>query len=520
MRRVLALTLCALALVSCERKAETAKPAAPTEVDRIIAMAGRLRGPGAEAARSELARSEYEATMPLVKRSGLEAALGGPERADAAIQALMAANERRYSANAVAIPRLIKIADDKDLNGFLGLVDSLGIGSAVATAINGVSVPEGAVPLNSKGMTGSISWSQGRANIEAVTQTSTDSLQSKTTTTITMDRCPDANGRVTVEFNSTSALTKPGSASGSNTVVRGTIVADVGDDAELPPHRDINMHVEQAAFQSGQGAFVDIDFAYTNRPGKPSMLFTNRTSSQATAADIEGAHALAVVGSIGAEQALRSAYDYWAHGGCVKLEPVVTPGGTRGVKPSTSFSILAAPRSRIDGGPVGGTVRADLSGGGSLSPAGVKRPADAQFTYVAPAEQNKTGAVKLEARSRRGVATADLSFDTNLRAYLADGGRGAFHGTGVICSFAKPFVISGSGATVTFTPTSDKGGTYSYTGNIAGFAVWGQGTWQVALTENGGVLKGYGPGSVRTPMGVRTASDGESYTLTPTAPCP
>jgi hypothetical protein len=73
--------------------------------------------------------------------------------------------------------------------------------------------------------------------------------------------------------------------------------------------------------------------------------------------------------------------------------------------------------------------------------------------------------------------------------------------------------------TNTFTPTSETGGTYSYTGNMSGFSVFGQGTYTVSADENGGTLTATGPGSVKTPMGVKTRKGTEVYKLTPAEPC-
>lgn len=518
MRRLLALTLCALALAGCSKP----RPAAPRASDHIDAMIHQMNGAGAQAVQREMALLEYQATMPLVKWSGLEAELGGPARADAAVRSLMEANERRSSAYAADLPRLLKISDDDRPNGFLGMFDSAKKAVATFMTLGESPHPEGQKSMDSPagGVTGEMTWTPGHMVMETVTQTSTPELQSTTTMTMSADRCPDANGHVSIDFTMKSSLTKPGSRAGANTAIHATVTETVDDNAIGHADKDYNVHLEEASFDAGRGSFVDVDYYATNRPGVSERARTNRTSSQATARDIFLANALAQFSTMGPGQSLALAEQYWQGGGCVKLEPKVTPGGTHGVKPSTAFNILAPPRSRIDGTPVGGTVRADLTGGGSLTPAGVKRPADAQFAYVAPAEPNKTGAVKLEARSKRGVAVADLSFDTNLAAYLADGGADAFHGSGTICSFSKPFVISGSGVTVNFTPTSDKGGTYDYSGNMSGFAVWGHGVWEVELTESGGVLKGSGPGSVRTPLGVRSGNGSERYTLTPAAPCP
>jgi hypothetical protein len=68
---------------------------------------------------------------------------------------------------------------------------------------------------------------------------------------------------------------------------------------------------------------------------------------------------------------------------------------------------------------------------------------------------------------------------------------------------------------VKFAPSSDRAGIYTYSGNISGFGVSGNGTYTV--TYNGDVATGLhatGPGSVQTPRGVVTGNGTEEYTLT------
>lgn len=106
-------------------------------------------------------------------------------------------------------------------------------------------------------------------------------------------------------------------------------------------------------------------------------------------------------------------------------------------------------------------------------------------------------------------------------AYKADGGADDFHGTGVICDLTKPFVISGGGVTVRFRPKGNGEGDYDYDGSLEGFAVYGKGTFKIALAPDGsgGKINAEGPGSVKTPMGVQTRHGEEVYTLTKAEPC-
>jgi len=103
-------------------------------------------------------------------------------------------------------------------------------------------------------------------------------------------------------------------------------------------------------------------------------------------------------------------------------------------------------------------------------------------------------------------------------SYDAAGGADDFHGTGTICSLAKPFTISGSGVTVNFTPTSITGGSYKYSGSMGIVRVYGHGTYKVSADEQGGTITATGPGTVVTPLGSSSATDSETYTLTRRTP--
>jgi hypothetical protein len=77
-------------------------------------------------------------------------------------------------------------------------------------------------------------------------------------------------------------------------------------------------------------------------------------------------------------------------------------------------------------------------------------------------------------------------------------------------------VVEGSGVTVRFVPASAQSGRYSYSGNMGGFAVWGNGTYTVNYQDEVAVsISAQGPGSVKTPKGTFTRSGSETYSLTP-----
>ena len=70
--------------------------------------------------------------------------------------------------------------------------------------------------------------------------------------------------------------------------------------------------------------------------------------------------------------------------------------------------------------------------------------------------------------------------------YRMEGGAGDFHGVGQVCDLEQQFFVEGGGNTVRFEPSSSAGGTYSYSGNMSGFAHHGHGTYTVKYAGRGG----------------------------------
>lgn len=209
--------------------------------------------------------------------------------------------------------------------------------------------------------------------------------------------------------------------------------------------------------------------------------------------------------------ALNAAERFWQDGGCIKLDA----SAPSKVSPGASTRIPVKVLHKHDGSEVPARVSGDLTGGKSLDPSQIPRTAGT-MVHDAPDEKNKTATIKFTAFSRRGKATLNLDIKTGSTAYRIEGGAGEFHGTGTACDLAEPFQISGSGVTVKFTPSSDRAGTYEYQGSMSGFAVKGHGTYTV--NYDGGLatsMRGTGPGSVETPMGVVSGNDSEQYTLSP-----
>jgi hypothetical protein len=358
----------------------------------------------------------------------------------------------------------------------------------------------------------------GTIDYSSALEVKKDDLQGKFATRMKVNVCPDATGKLTLELTSKSSLARPGGGGGTNLTIEVIVTRQLDDDAQYV-ELDTQTHVEHASFGARAGSFVDMTMRSSDSAGASSIV--NRRSSQATDANVQTAQDLARILEFMAVVFTESARAVWESGVCVKLDPTSTPGQRAKAKPSTSFSVLAAPRSRIDGSATGGTVTASLSGDSSLDPAESKVRADARFTYVAPDERKKSAKVTFEARSRRGVGKSELVFDTNDgAAYSAEGGADEFHGTGQICDLTAPFTISGGGNTVRFVPRDANGGSYDYSGDMGQFSVFGNGQYTVKYADGVAVsITASGPGSVKTPRGVVSGTGTEEYRLSPLQDC-
>ena len=107
-------------------------------------------------------------------------------------------------------------------------------------------------------------------------------------------------------------------------------------------------------------------------------------------------------------------------------------------------------------------------------------------------------------------------------AYKVEGGADAWHGVGIVCDFEKPFQLKGGGLTVDFTPATKDGGTYKYNGQLGGFRVYGGEAYSVEWIGAVPVkMKGWGVGTVVTPIGPQSDNGIEHYTIERSAePCP
>jgi predicted small lipoprotein YifL len=404
------------------------------------------------------------------------------------------------------------------------------MGMVYSTLIGGVGAMVGKGELSSdfKGKDGSVDGSlriapdkEGRATVTVETKIDAAELFLKANSrlTITGSMCPDANGLVDFSIK----LSSDGRAgSGGSTIydrnIEGHVMASVDDDANLV---NVAYQLDQSTRSTagGRQVYVDTHQAIEVPRGEYGNMRASelkwRASSQANVADAQAAVA-----------ALKDAFDFalgamivaehkWKSGECIEIM-AASPGK---VKPGDTSRIPVSVVVKADRTSVPAKVKVDLAGGKSVDPALIPK-APGEVTHVAPSEKKSVMKITLTATSRRGKDTKVLDLSAGGGAYEAEGGLDDFHGTGTICDLGKTFKIAGSGNTVTFEPTSEAGGNYSYQGTMSGFGVFGKGTYVVNYKDDTPVgITGTGVGSVKTPMGVLSNSGTEKYRLTPRSPC-
>lgn len=459
-----------LMLAGCGGKTSSSGPAADA-LRAANAEFARLQKQGTDATAREITKIEYPATRSLMKAGGLDAALGGEAKADAALQELFAVYAQKRRAFAAELPTLL----DKRSGGGggFGSGGSAGIGGAAAsTATAGIqnAAAEQAWENAQENGQGSgshtIDTANGSATVDwtenSYTSTTTfegnlpEGLKGKVTTKVKSVACPDAQGKVEVEYESTSDLSAgDGSA---QTKVSSKLVKHLDDDANLiDDDMDSDVHVEQS---TGAGSHVDVSDTLSTSRGEVGSKVNGRNRG-ASDEDMQLAQGLAKVGRFAAMSALEAAKKAWESGKCVKLDVRSDPAKRTGAKPNTAYTLFAEPRAKSDGAPTRGTVKATLSGEHMLNPRDKKVPADAQFDYQNPEKKDQNATIDLEARSKRGVGKASLQFDTKKGGYrIALDNGDSF----TICDITKPF--SGKVArgliTLNFTPTGDRGGTVAW----------------------------------------------------------
>ncbi len=482
----------------------------------------------------------------LLTLSGLEKELGGPAKATAAYDAMTAAMVARAAAIRSAgyvgkFGGLARADDTPSLGGMM--FASLMIGGLSAEAVTSATndAKPGGKPLHDErndgkgGNTSSMTLdgTVGTAAMDWTMTTTANGVEGKLRTKITVNPCPDATGTFTAKLSMAMSATSSGGRVGSNSTIDIDITGHVDDDAHVTSYEVIT-HSQAAEFGSGDNHWAEVTDTSTTVGDKLTgyTRVAGRTSGNVPAkfADQWGDWGM-ITAMMMVPKVVGAAQKAWESGRCVALVPTTSPDKRSGLEPSSTVTITAAPRSKIDGGPVGGTVTANLTGDASVDPSGSKVKADATFTYVAPGEKDKSASVALEARSKRGVAKASVDFDTKPGSYKVTGTMPSVPSgttfTGTICKPDKPFTVQTTGdmvGTASFTPKSATAGKVTFTGKVgnAPFAMGGSGTYTLAAPEGSGTgtLAISWKLTIKIPfVGDQTRSGPATLTLTPTSAC-
>lgn len=521
---VLAPCLVLALLAGCAAAPPEFDPATGEGVEGLIDEFAAL---DADAQLDAVATADEAVQRRLWAGSGLEDELGGADAADEIFAALNAQLGGIVDeAAADPTPFVLASSTDGVSNEARGAGLFAGMLLSAVTADGGIRATEG-------GATGEVvkdfgGGSEITVSATADGMTSTRYTASTTYKGVRMDftvvteisPCPDAAGQVEARGQYQVSLTGP-KGSGTSTQLDVTSYIQVNDDAEIASSE---FAVEAAYMDRPQGA-DDVPFDLSTAVTRFEIGRTGDTHVSELSVggfwkkdfQLEAWKTAIWLGVWVSHHLNEAAKKGWQDGRCIDLKATYSDGPSH-LDPDAEVTITATPTAKQDGQPAGGTVTAALTGGTkSVSPSATKVKAPASLTYLAPAKKDETGTVHLESRSKRGVGKLDATLDTKaLAAYSIVGGGGDFQGSGTICDITKPFTISGSGVTMNFVPSGADGGTYSYSGAIQGFAVSGGERYEVTSAD--GVarsIRGYGIGSVETPIGTQSGYGEENYTLTP-----
>lgn len=543
------LSTLALALGACSRAPDNQQGEASAQQESRIpsqAEIDRFIAEGPDPTLRAMAPFDYLVHYRTMEAAGIVEALGGEQRAITALKALGNEYERKLRGAQANAPKMIPAAFDGSGidSGFVGMgmgaFGGLIAGGMVTGAVSDMSdqqlaelAKQGPIQLGGKEGGFQMQFDENGSVDQTIEFDGkvAEGLTGKVKIKVHIDACPDATGKLTVTLNVESQMGvdgKPGVGGSVHSEFK--LERFLDDDAHLMTKDGDNASMTMSAggAQGGRKQSFDVRMGYGRESpggykdfGKESGFSIFHMDEVQHAAEL--AEQSFTYQRLIAEMMLRGVgkgEGPWESGRCVNLKVTSSPGKRSGIKPNTAFDLEAMPRAKSDGAPAGGTVTATLSGGASLQPAGGKVRADAEYAYAGPTKKDEEASIAFEARSKRGVGRATLSFDTKAhRSYHAEGGLQAFHGTGTICDLSKSFTISGGGNTVTFSPSSEAGGSYSYQGNMGGIGVYGHGTYTASADESGGKITGSGNGCVKTPMGTRCANGTERYTLTPIETC-
>ena len=439
-----------------------------------------------------LAEAGLDVQLAVAKVSGLEEVLGGPDATRDALLAAWApvvdqARTADTAAPVLGFRRGAGVASSFGEGLFGGLlIVGLGAGAAASAANPERSGPPESDTRGDFTMTGEQNRGELAGDIKHV-DTATG-VSTRLVTKVSVVPCPDADGRFEAQATMDVSTSKGGV--GQRGVLEVELTGQVDDDAQLASSE---IDYTMSWSRSGGGGEVLVDVAGSS---ETSPHITQATGG---AADLEATAGFtsAVFAVIVQSSLERAAQQGWESGRCVRVDVTAQPG-INDVRPGGTAEVTAAPRSKIDGGPTGGSVTATLEGIQAVEPNGSKVPADATFVYTAPTDDLPNhGTVKVEARSRRGVGKGEITFTIQRISYVASGAgkeitfSGSTAGSDVTVGFDVKGDFVGGSANFEFSGDIDAEGNriptgvVTITGGGSGATVTGTGTYTMTANQDG-----------------------------------
>jgi hypothetical protein len=436
-----------------------------------------------------------ELELAVAKESGLEAELGGPDGARAALVSAWApivAQAAAVKGNIVPLGFRRRTPTAPSLGeGFFGgyMIAALAADAAVSASANLKSGPP--VSETKDGLTLTGSQNYGELAMDATNLDDKTGVTTKLVTKTSVVPCPDADGRFEAEAVIDVTVSK--GSSGQHGVLDVKVVGHVDDEAHLTSS-DLDYTMKWSRTSGGGTELVDVS---ASMPSSGGASRTVKRSGGAATSDLEASATLgAQMFAMLMEHFLTDAAQRgWESGRCVQLDVKAEPGKDS-VKPGGTSEITAAPRSAIDGGKVGGNVTATMVGELTLEPNGSPVPADAGFVYTAPTDNlPKNAKVSLESRSRRGVGKAEIVFQIFKVGYVASGSGDQVTFSGNVSDPELFFTVLGDfqGGTATFDFSADRTddgdllptGTITITGGGSDAKITGDGTYTLVANQDG-----------------------------------
>jgi hypothetical protein len=344
------------------------------------------------------------------------------------------------------------------------------------------------------------------------------------------DPCPDANGKLAFKYSviMRGDAAAQGKRSGLQKELTGSATGQVDDEAYLT-QVDFDSRIQSSVQRpASHDAFDDytlkgsISGRWTDgvRRHITSKAATVRIGSKTDQDDVNE------LSGDGNDETLKIVTGYllylqsqWRDGHCVA---VVAPVPSS-VKPSSSTSVDVSVKQKRDGTAIHAPVDLTLQGQASIKPARVA-PSPGTATYVAPGEKGSHAKLTFKSTSRRGIGTLDADVTVGRTGYDAKGGQNIAISGSVCGGVESPFTLQGrppDGSSVTFnySPTSEKGGSYTYQGGGGGFTFSGKGIYTITKGADDTLSMRQGDAGCVNGVPGGCAGHVNTVTLTPTDSC-